>query len=349
MAEPGAAGKKIGRRLIATGVGDRTVGLGARGLRRLTGRRGQRLAVLTYHRVDEPAARPDLFPGLISADPVQFERQLAAVARHHRILSLDDLLAIRRGAAAPSGTSVLITFDDGYRDLGEVAWPILRRLGLPATLFVPTAMIDRGTGFWWDRLWCSIDSLPIGTSMTTPLGPATVARASDRLDLFRSWRTRLKALPHRDLVAAVDETCQTLGGPAQRLSLLSWDELRALAAEGLAIAPHSRTHPLLTRIQERDLDEELAGSRAELVDELGSAPAVTAYPSGAHDRQVVAAAAAAGYEVAFTTDRGVEDLERPDWLRLHRINVGGASTLHLIELQLAWPISARRGPSTGVS
>lgn len=347
MADPGRAAHAGVRRVVRAPVVDRVLGMAADGLRRSTGARRRRLAIITYHRVDHPAARPDLFPGLVSATPEVFERQLTHLAHRHRIVSLEELLALRGGASAPRGTLLAITFDDGYRDMGENAWPVLRRLGLPATLFVPTAMIDRPVGFWWDRVWAAIRSVPTGRTVTTPLGVVRIDAEPDRLAIFRSWRSTLKQLPQRDLQATVEATCNALGGGPATSALLTWDELRTLAAEGLAIAPHTRTHPLLTRIEPDALPDELAGSRAELARELGGAPPVIAYPSGAHDPAVVRATAAAGYEIAVTTDRGTDDLAAPDWLRLHRINVGGASTQALLDLQLAWPLAARQVRGSG--
>src|SRR5512138_1997070 len=97
------------------------------------------LRVLTYHRVADPHATPWLNPALVSALPAVFEQQMAYVSRRYAAVSLEEVIdaAVRR-IRLPR-RAVLITFDDAYRDFGEIAWPILRRHRLPATLFVPTA------------------------------------------------------------------------------------------------------------------------------------------------------------------------------------------------------------------
>ncbi|MBA3303015.1 MAG: hypothetical protein H0U26_03995, partial [Acidimicrobiia bacterium] len=74
------------------------------------------LTVLTYHRVDEPQRRPDLYPGLISATPDELDRQLAFLSAHRHLLSLSELSDAQAGRSSVPPSSVLVTFDDAYLD-----------------------------------------------------------------------------------------------------------------------------------------------------------------------------------------------------------------------------------------
>jgi peptidoglycan/xylan/chitin deacetylase (PgdA/CDA1 family) len=331
------AARGAARAALATTTIDAALSVAAAGLERSASRTPWQLPVLTYHRVDEPGHRPDLYPGLLSATPAVFEAQMRHLAGRHRVLALEELVDLRQRAARPPDRAIAVTFDDGYRDLGEVAWPILRRLGLPATVFVPTAFPGTGRVFWWDRLWAALAGAPAGT-MALPDGRAMLSDEASRLAAFRAWRAALKSLPHDRLLAEVDRLSSAMGGEPRSSATLDWEELRALAADGLAVAPHSRSHPLLTRVDPATLADELAGGRADLAERLGVRSVVTAYPSGAHDDAVVRAAADAGYELAFTTERGGNDLRRADWLRLRRFNIGRATTTALLRLEvLPWP------------
>ena len=138
-------------------------------------------------------------------------------------------------------------------------------------------------------------------------------------------------------MAEVDRIVGWLGEPALGSSVLGWDELRRLAAEGVVLAPHSRTHPLLggsirpssTR-RSRARGTISSGRSARL-------RAAFAYPSGSHSDAVVRRVGALGVQAAFTTVRGVNDLRRADPWRLRRINVGGRSSPALIRAQaLGW-------------
>lgn len=309
------------------------------------GRRGPRdLAVLTYHRVDDVAARPHLHPGLISATPADFERQLDVVASRTNPVAMDDLVRAVQGTGRLPDRPLLITVDDGYEDFAEHIWPRLRRRGVPVTLFVPTGYPgDPSRRFWWDRLSHALRATD-RPSLSVDGLTIDLRDAAARDDAFRRLRSLVKASPHEPAMALVDGWCATLEVPDAPSSVLDWGALRRLAAEGVTIAPHTRTHPLLTRVDDVSLAAEVEGSRMDLEREIGSVAAVFAYPSGAHDDRVVAAVGRSGVELAFTTDRGRVDLGRPyDPLRLRRINVGGATSLGALRLQLIRGVGAPQG------
>lgn len=323
--------------------------LAAAAIDRVVPRRRGVLAILTYHRVDEPGARPDLMPSLISASPAAFADQMRMVARHADPIGLRDVVdALDQPERLPR-RAVLVTFDDGYRDFASNAWPVLRAAGVPATLFVATGSSGPGaTAYWWDRLWSAVRTAPADASVTTPLGalPAGPDHARTTVARIRDW---LKTLAHDDAMAEVDRIVADLAGdPAAGASaVLGWDELRSLAAEGVTLAPHTRHHPLLDRVPVDRALEEIDGSYTDLVREIGTVaeiPRVLAYPSGAHDGSSVEAARRAGMVAAVTTERGGNDLRHADRWRLRRINVGGRAGVSPIRAQLAWAagLDARR-------
>jgi peptidoglycan/xylan/chitin deacetylase (PgdA/CDA1 family) len=298
------------------------------------------LAVLTYHRVDAAGRSPSLYPGLISAEPADFEEQMSFLAANWRPLSLLELLAVRRGEARLAPRSVMVTFDDAYRDFGEIAWPILERHGIPVTLFVPTAYPgDRGRAFWWDRLYGALSTTGRRAPLATPAGDVVLATPVDRLQAFRRLRSHLKSLAHETAMELVDELCEELEAPAPVSAVLGWSELRELQSEGVALAPHSRTHPMLDRLSAEAARDEIVGSFEDLEREVGDAPRVFAYPGGGHVPHLARILAEERFELAFATTRGTNDLRRADWLRLRRINVGRASGLPLVRAQLLpwWP------------
>ncbi len=305
------------------------------------------VAVLTYHRVVDGTTLAA--PGSVSADPASFERQIAMLARDYHPISIDDLVRRRDGGPALPRRSVLVTIDDAYRDVADVAWPALRRHGVPAVLFVPTAYPDGGASFWWDRLHAAIRAAPALDRWATPAGALPLSTSAARDDAYRRLRGIVKVLPHDEATALVDTLVADLAGragssteqpaaapPTAASPILGWDDLRALAAEGLGLAPHSRRHPLLTRVADGELDDEVGGSREDLAARLGGPPAAAfAYPSGAHSARVRDAVERHGFRIAFTTERGLNDLASPtDWLAVRRINVGRRTDESAIRAQL---------------
>jgi peptidoglycan/xylan/chitin deacetylase (PgdA/CDA1 family) len=117
-----------------------------------------------------------------------------------------------------------------------------------------------------------------------------------------------------------------LGGSAHWIDgepVAGWEEIRRLAAAGVTLGSHTRHHRRLIQLGTAEREVELVGSLAELREQVPGAAAVIAYPNGDHDDAVCAATAAAGYEAAFTTEKGRNDAAT-DLYRLRRVSVHGA-------------------------
>lgn len=306
-----------------------------------------RLTVVTYHRIASTSeATEAMAPGLASATQADLEQQLQDLSRRFHVIGADDLVSLREGTPHRSSKPLaVVTFDDGYRDFADLAWPILRGVGVPAILFVATAMPDGGTPFWWDRLWFSLRTTGARElrwrEQRFPLTTDAERRAAygavhDELQLSRTDETVRR-------VADLAVELETDEGPAD---LLGWHELRGLDRDGLAIGAHSHAHHRLDRLRPDELTHDLATCRGILTDQLGATPRVFSYPTGYYDLRVAAAVAEVGFEVGFTTDRGVTDLRRPAWMTMPRINVGLNTNAILLSLQaLVLPAArAAQGP-----
>ena len=331
-------------RLAGSGAVGGLVGL----LDRLDVHSDRAVPVLMYHRIDEPQRTPALDPRLISASAEEFSRQVAFLAARRRPLTLDELLSVRRGERPLPPRSVVVTFDDAYRDFAEQAWPVLRRHGVPATLFVPTGYPGRpDRAFWWDRMHAALTLTTCRSPVETPAGRLELRRPEDRAAAVRTVQAWAEAVPHAEALALADRLAVDLGVPAPQGTVLSWPELRALAQEGLALAPHTRTHPLLHRIPLDEARAEVTGSRDDLRRELGAAPPAFAFPGGSRTPELIASLPDAGFELAFTTARGGNRLPGADWLSLRRINVGRRSSVPVIRAQLLSWAARRDGAAAG--
>lgn len=266
----------------------------------------QALRVLCYHRVSDPARDPlEGHPGVISATPQAFAEQIRLVARHYVAIGTEELRAcLVEGRALPVGAT-LVTFDDGYRDFLTHAWPVLKAHRVPAVVFVPTAFPDRAKLFWWDELWQMLSS---------PANRAVALDGAGRIDLRtpRGRWTALKVLRNElwtKSPAVIEHRMAdlraTLGvSVALRSSVLGWDELRALAADGVIIASHGRTHASMPSLTDEELVMEIEGSQADLQRELGEVDKVFAYPFGHYDARAAALLKERGFVAAFGVSFG---------------------------------------------
>ncbi len=310
------------------------------------------LRVLCYHRVGDPVRDPlQGHPGVISATPDAFADQIRLVARYYVPLGIEELRAsLAEGRALPAGAT-LVTFDDGYRDFLTDAWPILKAYGVPAIVFVPTAYPDSGRLFWWDEL---------SQMLSRPATPVIVLDGMGRVDLrtvhgrwtvlrrLRNelWTQRPEAIERRMVTLRA-----TLGlTSASQSSVLSWDELRMLAREGVVIASHGRTHASMLSLTEEEILQEIEDSQADLERELGSAWRVFAYPFGHYDPRAAALLEARGFIAAFGTIPGHRTPSASDRFLLPRQLVNVTHSFSRVQLGLSgfYPRLMLRRPA-GVS
>lgn len=284
---------------------------------------GSVLRVVTWHRVVDPHDSTVHDTAVVSATPEGFAAQARQLAARFRPVSADEVLRALHGRATLPARAVLLTFDDAYRDFAEVAWPVLRRLGVPATVLVPTAFAEPGAReFWWDRLARALALAPRVEPALEGVGRVAAGGPGGWRAAFRRLKAHFKTLPPAEALRQVDRVCRELGDGDPRPSLvLPWPELRRLAREGVQVAAHTRTHPALDRLAPAAARAEIRASREDLRRELGVDARVLAYPYGAHDDAVVEAARAEGIELGLTCLPGHDRVPGTDPLRLHRTNV----------------------------
>ena len=294
------------------------------------------LRVLMYHRVDEPGARPWLDPDLISATPKDFEKQMEYLATNYQIVNVSDVIAAlaSRNSNDLPPRAVMVTFDDAYCDFEEHVWPILKRYGIPVTLFVPTAFPDQPERtFWWDDLYQAVQNTSQKTDLNTLIDSLNLPNARP-IQTYGQLRSYLKTLKHTEAISNVRQLCTKLGVQPETNSILGWDALRKLVNEGLTLGAHTRTHALVNRISLEEAREEVNGSLQDLEREMGFALPIFAYPSGEVSDEVISLMEREGFALAFATKRGINNINHTNRLRIGRINIGQGTTLPIFGARL---------------
>ncbi|MFQ5638057.1 MAG: polysaccharide deacetylase family protein [bacterium] len=299
------------------------------------GRQSNYIRVLTYHRVAHLDDRPWLNPGLISATPKLFERQMSFLAQNYNVVSMQEILDSVAGTKPLPRKTVLVTFDDAYRDFAENAWPILQRLRLPVTVFVPTAYPDQPKRmFWWDKLhqvFTGNDRLE-----STPVGAISLKTDEERRDGLKRLQGYIKKCPHEKALQIVDELFDKCAdGKAVLPNVLGWQELRQLANDGVTLGAHTQTHPVLTRIHPEKAKSEMLGSQSDLQREIGDVLPIFSYPDGGHNQRILDILRDAGFVLGFNGPAGTDDLTSGELLRIRRINITPKSSHLLFRVRMS--------------
>lgn len=299
--------------------------------------RPNQLRVLTYHRVAEIDYTGSFDPRLISTTPQRFAQQMQYLASHYHAVTLAEVVsAVEQGTLLPP-KALLITFDDAYFDLADHAFPVLKRLGLPATIFVPTAYPDQPErAFWWDRVFRALMGTERAHLEFAPLGTLSLQSLKQRIQSIRRLQNYLMTRPHTEAMALLCAIEEQLGVKRLvRKSVLSWSELKAFGKDGLSISAHTYTHPILTNLPLAEAHVEIMQSQMDIKREIGQTFPVFCYPNGCHNQGIVDLLKQEGFTVAFTTYNGQNNLQQVNPLRLNRQSIYKKSTLPIFGFRLS--------------
>jgi peptidoglycan/xylan/chitin deacetylase (PgdA/CDA1 family) len=273
----------------------------------------RKVLILCYHGVFDGPGDPLLnFDGM-HVRVRRFARQMRYLSRRYRVVTLDELL----DGMAPSSADrplAVITIDDGYRNIYRFAYPILKRLKLPATLFLPTDFVLDGRGMWWDRLRVMLaatecPALRLSVDGTERLLP--ISTVEEQVAALPKLSDQLRCLPSPRREVLMESLAASLRVPGRDAGTfgepLAVAEIRDMLAHGMAVGSHGASHDSLPLLDPHALSGELTESKRLL--ELLTKASVRwlAYPHGKFSPAVADAAVRAGYRGAVTTIEALND------------------------------------------
>ncbi len=287
------------------------------------------VTILMYHSI----GGPDLLGPALAVSEKNFAGQLEYLARNFAIVPLERAVAMLRGGAPIPNNTIAITFDDGFRDNYEVAFPLLKRYGAPAAIFVPTQPLSERISLWPYRLRFLLKETQLrelrlnwpGASLRP--GAFDLASGRKRRRAVEALETALMPAPPAERDRLLADLAHRLGlkadsDPADEIPALTAGHLKSMAAAGVEIGSHTVTHSALSSLGRDDAAAELTASKKTLESILDRRVKFLAYPFGRPEhfnRGVEALAQAAGYEAALTTVRGIN--RDGDVYALKRLNV----------------------------
>jgi peptidoglycan/xylan/chitin deacetylase (PgdA/CDA1 family) len=291
-------------------------------------------AILMLHHVRPP--RSDRFQpnSQLEVTPDYLERLIRRLRRlDFDLISLDEMHR-RMQAREFDRRFACFTFDDGYRDNKQWAYPILKAAEVPFTIYVATGFADKLGKLWWLALEAVIArNSRISLIMDGRERHIECPDVSDKRKLFELLYWWLRGLPSEQTVLDVVGDLAARYGVDMRAQCadlcMDWGEIAEIAQDPLAtIGAHTVNHAMLAKASDGQVRSELKMGRAVIEAAIGKAPAHLAYPFGdpttAGPREF-RIATELGYKTAVTTRPGVLFAEHVDHLTaLPRISVNGA-------------------------
>jgi peptidoglycan/xylan/chitin deacetylase (PgdA/CDA1 family) len=318
--------------------------------------------ILKFERVRPPRSGP--FQPLKSREvaPDQFERLLKRLRRwNYDIIAIGELTdRLQRPGPRPR-RFVCLTFDIGYRDFLDHAWPILKRHNAPAALYVPANFADRVGEVWWlalEQVVARNDR--IGLLIGGHEFRFECRSVAAKHETFAFLFATLGAMTPAECALAIRDLCARYGVDlyASAQAVMSWPDIARLAPDPLlTIGSASLTYPVLSRLDLQQSERELRMGRTVAEGAVGRSVTHLAYPHGTRDsfgRREMALAAELGFASAVTAEPGVIRPGDVEMMALPRMAWDGTSLRAwralLTGLTLKrWPGEAIAGPRADLS
>jgi peptidoglycan/xylan/chitin deacetylase (PgdA/CDA1 family) len=299
-------------------------------------RSGRWPRILYYHGVTTDRAAAYIG---ISVSAANFERQMRHLVERYTVVPLEQLLDDWMSGRQPNPREVAVTFDDGYRDNYDNAYPVLMKYRVPATIFLTTAFIGSSSLLWWDRV----------TALLTGARSRGVARIALRASLPQSLRSlvnaflesgtkatlattvnELKRLGRGGRIQAIDAIAAALGdlsADAPDRMFLNWDEVREMARNGISFGSHTHTHAVLPELTSDEAEDEMTLSKRLIETAIGMPVRMLAYPDGCFSEGTKKLANEVGFDYALQTRRNLQGHGR-DPYAIPRIRIEEAHSLN---------------------
>lgn len=260
--------------------------------------------ILMYHSVVDKEISVFIDPNN-SVTVEQFSSQLQFLKQHCNVISLAKMLAhIQENKPLPE-RSVVITFDDGYRDNLTLAAPLLEKYQLPATLFLCTGYVERAETQWIDQLYTAFQ-FRTQHDLKSSSGDKRFNLLSET-EMQQAYLATVQQL----LTAGLDKRTEILQQVKTQLQpkletprlTLNWDEVRQLKDNypQFELGLHTRDHMDLAMLNQADIETEIKRCQLDYEQELSAKARFFSYPYGRNNETIRAQAKAAGFEGAVIT------------------------------------------------
>jgi peptidoglycan/xylan/chitin deacetylase (PgdA/CDA1 family) len=290
------------------------------------------LIIFMIHGVIDPSLQSTWQPLRRQLSVQNLDKGLAALSKHYNFISMDQAVAMLTGKEPLKPYSIVLTFDDGYRNNITHALPVLQKHNATATFFLSTGQIERREPFWYDRLDYAIQHLRkdqhvtfAGQDFSFRPNQTEISRTT-----FTALRKTIKAnkLPYFETMKKVALIANTLEANADcRLSdifeedhstaVISWEEAKWATNQGFTLGSHTVDHVLLDQLDEISTQQQLIVSKKIIEQQTGGQCLHFCYPNGNWNKKVVSLVKEAGFITAVTTEQGANKTGS-SLLTLHR-------------------------------
>lgn len=289
--------------------------------------------ILTYHLLipeEKNSTRQ-----VCSINEEEFNKHLKWMSRHYKFVKLSEIVnCLEKGIEYPK-RCIAVTFDDGYANFLH-AYTILKKMRIPVTVFISSSLISSEEMFWYDLVEYIINNNKKSQVVVYLSGEKVILDSYNREENIEKIVNILKSMPNKEKDKEIFKIKNILMDNdkiniEKDYKALKWKDIDELCKDPLInIGSHTKNHVILSRLTEKQIKDELEGSKLEIERNITCDVEFFSYPNGQPDDYNSLAKEMilnAGYKCACTTIEEFNDISED----LYELKRFGAS-LNLSEL-----------------
>jgi peptidoglycan/xylan/chitin deacetylase (PgdA/CDA1 family) len=279
------------------------------------------IVIIMIHGVMDEQDNPSWVPLRPQLSRKKLDEYLRILSKRYNFVSLDDAVDMLQGRRPVQPYSLVLTFDDGYRNNLTHALPILRRYNATATFFIPTGFLDKPRAFWFDRLDYALQHADVN-GREVKIGSFTMTLDSSSREALQESYKRLrrtaKDLEMSDLeflremeqlsTQLEEESGQALTDIHKEddwSAIMTWEQIEKEANDNISFGSHTVDHIRLGLVDEKITCEQLDQSKRDIETHTGKQCHSICFPNGSFTDETIVLAEKKNYLCGITTKEGL--------------------------------------------
>jgi len=278
-------------------------------------KRGE-ITVFMFHKLNEEKTR--FYQGM----PYDtFDKLCRYIKKHYEVVSLE---FIQQNKLSPRKKYAVITFDDGHKEIKDIAYPILQKIKLTFNINIDTEIITTGEPQDFVKIYDILNSLNSIDKITLPSFGEFNLRGLSNIQIESFFTDKLSELTRDERTRFINELIEeTDFNRAHFSKMLTKEDIAFLHLEGVEIGSHSHTHSILPNLSNDKIEFELSNSKNILEEITGNKISILAFPNGKTNETIERIAKEKGYSIVLETEDKVNKLSvviSGTTVKLKRIN-----------------------------
>lgn len=279
-----------------------------------------KVAILTYHRVSNKCDDWSLNPLPVES----FEEHLKFLTNSYNIISLEDLVDMMIKKEPVTEKTLVLTFDDGYKDNYTNAYPLLQKYEIPATIFLTSKLIGTGELIWYDELGYIIYNTSVNEIKTGKLGDYAIYSKFEKYQALSDIKRKLIKLSELEKTALIDklaDICKVeISSHIGKELMLSWDEITEMDANNITFGAHTVNHPVLPNLNIQEAKLEILESKNVLEKNLNKPINCFSYPYGHFSQKTIDIVEKLNFKCAVTLNQRLINYKKDNLYTLSRMD-----------------------------